>query len=220
MHQPMTETIAATIDDEALQVLYARNSYLLRESRKALLVQYAVETDDVLLEKIKSGKVNAHPAYEHYLSALIVEQLRQQMRAEMAAQFNDTGDTVPSLSVHLMLKNRLEAQYAEHLSEPVRLAQDALLLSFNSGLMMEVRYFSSTEYAINWSWGDAELRIDTAPLHPDCATFPQHLHDRAGRLLADPVTQPGTDCWSNFSGLLDVLLQDPLLEMAEPVPDE
>jgi len=220
MNQQLTEAMAAAIDDEALQALYAKTTYALRESRKALLKQYAVENDAEFLEKIKSGEVGAHPAYEHYLSALIVDQMRLQLRAEMTAQINDNGsDTVPLLSVHMLLKEKLAAYYADHLSEPVRLAQDALLLSFNNGFMMEVRYFSSTEYAINWSWGEAELRIDTAPVHADCATFPHHLHDDEGRLLADPITQPGMDCWSNFSALPDVLLENPLLELPEPVPD-
>jgi len=214
VNQQLSESMAAAIDDEALQALFAKTTYALRESRKALLKQYTVENESVLLEKIKSGEVNAHPAYEHYLSALIVEQMRQQLRAEMAAQLNDdAGDALPTLSVHLNLKEKLATHYGHQLSEPVRLAQDALLLSFTSGLMMEVRYVSSTEYAINWSWGDAELRIDTAPVHADCATFPHHWHDHEGRLLADPVTQPGTDCWSNFSRLLDALLENPLLEL-------
>jgi hypothetical protein len=78
--------------------------------------------------------------------------------------------------------------------------------------MMEVRYFSSEEYALNWCWGEAELRIDTAPTHPDCTTFPQHLHGEDGVVSADPVTRPGTECWVNFSRLLDLLLVNPLLE--------
>jgi hypothetical protein len=217
--QLLTEAVAA-LDEEALQALYAKTTYLLRESRKALLKQYAAENDVVLLEKIKSGEVSAHPAYEHYLSALIVEQMRLQLRAELTAQINDNGcDTIPSLSVHMLLKEKLAAYYADCLSEPVRLAQDALLLSFTSGLMMEVRYCNSNEYAINWSWGDAELRIDTAPVHAGCATFPHHLHDHEGRVVADPITQPGTDCWSNFSRLLDALLENPLLDLLETVCD-
>ncbi|OGB25029.1 MAG: hypothetical protein A3I66_02740 [Burkholderiales bacterium RIFCSPLOWO2_02_FULL_57_36] len=113
-----------------------------------------------------------------------------------------------------MLKEQLEAHYANRLSEPVRLAQDALILSFDSGLQMEVRYYSSDEYLFNWSWGEAELGIDTAPTHPECPTFPHHLHDDEGSILGDPVTVPGTDCWTNFSRLLDVLLVNPLLKPA------
>jgi hypothetical protein len=217
--QQLTETMAAAIDDEALQALYAKTTYGLRESRKALLQQYAVESESVLLGKITSGELETHPAYEHYLSALIVEQMRMQLRAEMAAQLGGTCDAVPLLSVHMILKQGLETHYGHQLSEPVRLAQDALLLSFHNGLMIEVHYFSSSEYAINWSWGDAMLRIDTAPVHPGCPTFPHHLHDHLDKVVADPVTQPGADCWSNFSRLLDALLENPLLEAAENVPD-
>jgi hypothetical protein len=93
------------------------------------------------------------------------------------------------------------------------LAQDALLLSFDTGLMMEVRYFSTEEYSINWRWGEAELRIDTAPpMHAQNASYSHHLHSVETLVLADNITQPGRDSWLNFSGLLNTLLQDPLLD--------
>lgn len=198
---------------EAMQALYAKTLYLLRESRKALLRQYHVADEQELLEKIRCGEASEHPSYEHYLSALIVEQTRAQVRSELMARISGaTADEVPALSVHLMLKERLEAEYGERMTEPPRLAQDALLLAFDTGLMMELRYFSDSEYALHWSWGDATLRIDTAPVHKDCASFPQHLHRDEGSIAEDRLTRPGTDPWRNFSALLDILLVDPLLE--------
>jgi len=200
-------------DADALQALYAKTLYTLRESRKAMLKQYAVENEAALLEKIRSGVLDEHPAYEHYLSALIIEQTRLHVRAQAATQLGgveteaDTG-----ISIHLMLKDKIEEHYATRLIEPVRLAHDALLLSFDSGLMVEARYFSRDEYSIAWSWGEAELRVDTAPVHSDCASFPHHLHDDAGTVRKDSASCPGTDCWSNFNRLIDTLLVDPLLE--------
>lgn len=210
---------------DALQSLYAKTLYTLRESRKAMLAQYAVESEAALLDKIRGGELPEHPAYEHYLSALIIEQTRMQVRAQVLQQLSGAETEVRAeadadsdagsgaeISVHLMLKDNVDQHYADRLSEPVRLAQDALLLAFDSGLMIEARYFSRDEYSIAWSWGEAELRIDTAPLHADCTTFPQHLHDDAGMLRADLVTEAGTECWVNFSRLIDLLLLDPLLE--------
>lgn len=199
-------------DPEFLQKLYAKTNYALRESRKAVLAQYAVEDEAALLEKIKSGELSEHPAYDHYLGALIVEQTRQHVRCEMMARLGGrAGSADGTESVHLTLKAQLEAHYAHRLSEPVRMAQDALILAFDSGLLMEVRYYSADEYMFSWSWGDAELRIDTAPVHPECPTYPHHLHGDDGSVRGDSVTLPGTDCWTNFSRLLDVLLVDPLL---------
>ncbi|MEO6352626.1 MAG: hypothetical protein ABIO19_12555 [Burkholderiaceae bacterium] len=202
---------------EDLQALYAKTAYLLRESRKEVLRQYAVDSEAALLEKIKNGKLSEHPAYEHYLSALILDQTRMQVRAEMMEQFGDAliVQAEPVVCMHLIFKENLEEHYAERMVEPVRMAQDALTLSFDTGLMMEVRYFSNQEYSINWSWGDAELRMDTAPMHVSCATFPLHVHDENDVVRAGPMADYSPDSWRIFSRLLDTLLLDPLLERIE-----
>lgn len=206
------QALAGELD--AVQALYARTLYSLRESRKAMLQPYAVADEAGLLEQIRRGDVAPHPAYEHYLGALIIGQARDEVRTELAERMRgaEAGDSV---RLHAMLEERITRHYAHRLSAPVRCAQDALLLFFESGLVVEARYYSVDEYAIAWSWGEAELRIDTAPVHPDCATFPQHLHDDCGQLCADPLTRPGTPCWPNLSRLIDALLLDPLLLAVE-----
>jgi hypothetical protein len=205
------------VDDEsqareldAMQTVYARALYSLRESRKAMLRPYAVEDEASLLDKLRRRDVAAHPAYEHYLGAMIMDQARTEVREQLTRQFSG-AEAGAATCVHAMLQEQTDEHYAHRLSEPVRLTQDALLVFFDTGLMVEARYFSPDEYAISWCWGEAELRIDTAPIHPDCASFPQHLHDDTGQLRADTVTRPGTPCWSNFSRLIDALLLDPLL---------
>lgn len=187
------------MDEDALRALFARTSYQLREARKSLLRRYEVDSEEALLERITSGAVDTHPAYEHYLSARIVEQTRDQVRAELAAHIAAGAQAeLPALSAHLNFKNQLEALYAARLAEPVRMAQDALLLSFDTGLLLEVRYFSRREHSIIWCWGDAERRLDTAPGTP--ATVP----DAGIRAAA------GGDPWRHFASVLDSLLADPL----------
>ncbi len=116
------------------------------------------------------------------------------------------------MSLHLELKEQIEAVYGEQLPEGVELKQDALLLQFDSGLAVELRFASADEYAISWLWGDAELRIDTAPLHPGLKTQPNHLHDDEGRVLEDPLTQPGAVPWGNVRKVIDAILVDPMLQ--------
>ncbi|HEX2529879.1 MAG TPA: hypothetical protein VHK70_00230 [Burkholderiaceae bacterium] len=178
---------------------------------------YAVNSEAALLKKITSGEVGEHPAYEHYLSALILEQTRAQVQAEMIALQTDDVVDVPAISIHLMLKEKLEQNYAERMTEPPRLAQDALTLAFDNGVMMEVRYFSNEEYSIRWSCDEYDLCVDTAPVHSRIASFPQHLHGKGNVLLPDDITRSGEECWKNFSRLLDRLLSDPLLEKKESV---
>lgn len=176
--------------------------------------RYAIASEAELLDKIKNCEVGEHPAYDHYLSALILDQTRMQVRTEMVEQFGGTpaASAVPAVCMHLIFKEKLEEHYVERLVEPVRMAQDALMLSFDTGLMMEVRYFSSEEYSINWSSGEAELCMDTAPMHATCVTFPLHVHDENGMVSTGPITDPDLDSWHNFSKLLEALLLDPMLD--------
>jgi hypothetical protein len=116
------------------------------------------------------------------------------------------------MSLHLELKSRIEGQYANQLDGEIQLKQDALLALFDTGLALELRYPNPNEYSIQWSWGDAELRIDTAPLHKELSTFPNHFHDATAKLNADTLTVPGREAWDNVRQLIDRLLQDPLLE--------
>ncbi len=115
------------------------------------------------------------------------------------------------MSLHPELADRVAGRYADALQEPPRTAQDAVLLVFTNGLAVELRMANAEEYAIRWRWGDAELCIDTAPVHQDVSTFPHHLHDLEGGVRADPLTTPGADPWQNVQAVLDAILHDPLL---------
>jgi len=116
------------------------------------------------------------------------------------------------MSLHHLLKEQIVAHYSDQLAIEPQLKQDALQLKFDSGLAMELRYLNRNEYSLQWLWGDAELRIDTAPLHRNLATFPNHLHDADENLRPDTVTQSGREPWDNVRLLIERLLQDPLLE--------
>lgn len=201
------------MDPTVMQALYAKTLYRLREARKSMLNQYGVAEEPQLLTKIRDGEVGEHPAYEHYLSALIMEQGRLQLREELLVRFGGKAvEAAPAISVHLLLQEQLEDRYGSRMSEPVRLAQDALLLSFDTGLMMEVRYFSGEEFSIHWSWGEAELRLDTAPVHAEVPGSPWHVHRDDGAIAACPAGVRDADPWRALARLLDILLVDPLLD--------
>lgn len=70
-------------DDAELIESLSRVVYVLRENRKSLLDQHGVEDEPALLDKIKSGEIAEHPAYEHYLSARILEATRNTVRDEL-----------------------------------------------------------------------------------------------------------------------------------------
>ena len=115
------------------------------------------------------------------------------------------------MTLHLALKDRLDRHFSGQLDAPVQLLQDALVLRLSNAVTMELRFAGNDEYALSWQWGDAQLRIDTAPLHPELSTFPNHLHDGEGVVRADPVTRPELDAWDNAQALIEAVFADPLL---------
>jgi len=61
----------------------AKLAYELRENRAILLRQHGADDEAQLLERIRSGATSEHPAYEHYLSARILAEAREALRAEL-----------------------------------------------------------------------------------------------------------------------------------------
>lgn len=118
------------------------------------------------------------------------------------------------MTIHLELKERIEERYRDALAGPIELKQDALLVQLGNGVIAELRFASADEYVIAWRWGDAELRIDTAPLHAWLTTYPNHLHGADGEVRSDTLTGPRREPWDNARAVIDALLADPLLQSA------
>ena len=114
--------------------------------------------------------------------------------------------------LHEMLVDALVSDYGERLLAVPQLNHDALEVRFDTGLILQIRYPNLDEYALDWEFGGRRLQLDTAPLHHGLASFPNHLHDRDGRVVADPFTQTGRPAWENLHPLIARLLDDPWLE--------
>ena len=56
----------------------------LKEHRRELLEPYCVDRVDDLKEKIDSGEIGEHPAYDHYLAILSLNQELEPMREKCA----------------------------------------------------------------------------------------------------------------------------------------
>lgn len=118
------------------------------------------------------------------------------------------------MSLHLELGEAIGHAFQDALAEAVEQRQDALVVRLKNGVTLEVRYAAADAYSLRWICGGVESGIDTAPLHPDLATFPNHFHDAAGRVAADPVTRPDAAPEDNLRRLIRVLLDDPTLGVA------
>ncbi|MCK0512904.1 hypothetical protein [Aromatoleum buckelii] len=115
------------------------------------------------------------------------------------------------MSLHIELGAAIEKDFGERLAVPIEQKQDALIATLENGVTLTIRYAAPDAYSLRWTHGDAEAGIDTAPLHRDLATFPNHLHDVDGRVHADPVTRPDQAPAHNVAQLIRALLENPML---------
>lgn len=73
------------VPSEAAQQIDAlsRMLYDLREDRKLILARYHADDEKALLALIAEGKVEEHPAYEHYLGAKTLANTREVIREQL-----------------------------------------------------------------------------------------------------------------------------------------
>lgn len=115
------------------------------------------------------------------------------------------------MSLHLELGSAIDAAFGDALEAPVEHKQDAMIVRLKNGVTLDVRYASVDAYSLRWLYGDAESGIDTAPLHPELATFPNHFHEAGGHIIADPITRPDASPADNLQKLIRALIDDPML---------
>lgn len=116
------------------------------------------------------------------------------------------------MSLHLELGSAIDAAFCDDLASPVEQKQDAMIVRLKNGVTLEVRYAAADAYSLRWQYGDAAASsIDTAPLHQGLASFPNHLHDAGGRVMADPITRLDASPEDNLQSLIRALLDNPML---------
>jgi len=67
---------------EQLELL-SRLVFELRENRKQVLQQHGVDSEDELLELVRSGAIAEHPGYDHYLAARVLAATQQALRSQL-----------------------------------------------------------------------------------------------------------------------------------------
>ena len=82
MNKTMSNFFESLEPGKAAEIdLLSRLAYELRENRTAILRSHRVEDEAALLQQIRTGVVDEHPAYEHYLAARILADTRETVRA-------------------------------------------------------------------------------------------------------------------------------------------
>jgi hypothetical protein len=78
--------------DDAVEIEgLSRLLYELRRNRDRVLNHWGAADAPALLARIEAGEVAEHPAYEHYLSARILDETRQAIRDMLAVRLRESG---------------------------------------------------------------------------------------------------------------------------------
>ncbi len=77
--------------DDAIEIeQLARLMYDLRSARDKLLAELGATDAADVLERIRSGQLPEHPAYEQYLSLCILADLHAQVRSDLADRVKES----------------------------------------------------------------------------------------------------------------------------------
>ena len=181
----------------------SRLMYFARENRKDLLKAYQADDEEALLARIRAGELALLPAYDDYLSARLLGQAQAAARARLAQVTTGQAQQIDE-PLHLLLAEKVQAEFAEALDSAPLLLQNALQLVLDNGVEMEIRYADPQHYSIVWQWGEPRCRIDTA-------NGASRLVRDDGTEAADTLTLAGADPWTNLKALLTAVVADPLL---------
>lgn len=181
----------------------SRLMYFARENRKDLLKAYQADDEEALLARIRAGELDLLPAYDDYLSARLLGQAQAAARARLAQVTTGQAQQIEE-PLHLLMAEKVQAEFAEALDSAPVLLQNALQLVLDNGVEMEIRYADPQHYSIVWQWGEPRCRIDTA-------NGASRLVRDDGTEAADTLTQAGADPWTNLKALLTAVVADPLL---------
>ena len=113
------------------------------------------------------------------------------------------------MSLHIELASAIAARFSTHLAGPVGRTQDALTVRLTNGVTLTIRYAAHDAYSLQWTDNDVQAGIDTAPLHRELESFPNHLHTAAGTIQADLVTSPTREPSDNIARLIETLIDNP-----------
>ncbi len=81
----------------------------------------------------------------------------------------------------------IRADFGEIIKE-IQLYTDRIRLTLEIKSWIEIRYPVLSKFSFHWELGNSIYRFDTAPHHPDLASYPRHIHfQREENVLEDRI---------------------------------
>ena len=100
------------------------------------------------------------------------------------------------------LANNINSMFGNVLKSSAEVKSDGLLLLFKDGSRLELHYPDKKEYSFNFLRNDKLFIIDTAPVHDELETFPNHIHNFDGKLIKDEITSISNEPAKNIENFL------------------
>ena len=79
-------------------------------------------------------------------------------------------------TIHEKLVELLNNELAPFLEGEPQFLYDGIQAKLKSGPNLQIIYPTTEEYVFSWEQDGESLKIDTAPVHNDLPTFPNHFH--------------------------------------------
>lgn len=100
------------------------------------------------------------------------------------------------------LADKINREFKSILKTPAEVKSDGLLLKLNDGSRLELHYPDKKEYSFNFLRNEKLFIIDTAPIHSELQTYPNHIHDFEGKLIKDGITDVKNEPIKNIENFL------------------
>ena len=107
-------------------------------------------------------------------------------------------------SIHERLIEVLNGELASFLEGEPQFLYDAVKVNLKEGVELHIIYPTKEEYMFSWERDGVTCRIDTAPLHKELDTTPNHFHS-GGEVKNDELTSLSNSPEENLKSVLEFI---------------
>ena len=106
--------------------------------------------------------------------------------------------------IHEKLIESLNGELVSFLKGEPEFLYDGITVSLKAGVKLQIIYPEIDQYVFAWERDGVTYRIDTAPLHKDLDTSPNHFHI-GDELKSDELTSPQKSPEDNLKSVLEFI---------------
>ena len=108
-------------------------------------------------------------------------------------------------SIHERLVDLLNGELSSHLDGEPEFPYDGIKVNIKGGAKLHIIYPAKEEYMFSWERDGVTCRIDTAPLHKELKTSPNHFHS-GDEVKNDELTSPKKSPEDNLKSVMKYIV--------------